>query len=215
MDFGILGTGMVGQTIGTKLIELGHEVRIGSRTPDNPKAAQWVRASGTKASQGTFADAAAFGKILFNCTAGTASLDALKMAGEKNLKGKILIDIANPLDFSHGMPPSLAVCNTDSLGEQIQRTFPEARVVKTLNIVNCDVMVNPALLGEKPDMFICGNDSEARASVAQILKDWFGWESVIDLGDISASRSMEMLLPMWLRLWGVFQTPLFGFKLVK
>ncbi|GBD08865.1 hypothetical protein HRbin22_01108 [Candidatus Thermoflexus japonica] len=127
MNIGILGTGTVGQTIGSKLIQLGHEVRMGSRTAENEKAAQWVAANGPRASHGTFADAAAFGEILFNCTAGVASLRALRMAGEANLRGKILIDVANPLDFSHGMPPSLAVCNTDSLGEQIQRAFPETR----------------------------------------------------------------------------------------
>ncbi|MGC8785631.1 MAG: NADPH-dependent F420 reductase, partial [Armatimonadota bacterium] len=153
MNIGILGTGMVGQAIGAKLVELGHEVRMGSRTADNEKAAQWVAAHGPRASQGTFADAAKFGELLFNCTAGVASLQALEMAGAANLKGKILVDVANPLDFSRGMPPSLAVCNTDSLGEQIQLAFPEARVVKTLNTVNCNVMVNPALVRGAPDMF--------------------------------------------------------------
>src|SRR5579884_123482 len=131
MNIGIFGTGMVGQTIGSKLIQVGHKVRMGSRTAENEKAAQWVAANGPRASDGTFADAAAFGEILFNCTAGAASLQALEMAGAANIKGKILIDVANPLDFSHGVPPSLAVCNTDSLGEQIQRAFPETRVVKT------------------------------------------------------------------------------------
>jgi predicted dinucleotide-binding enzyme len=137
MRIGILGTGMVGQAIGSKLIQLGHEVKMGSRTADNEKATQWVKANGVRASQGTFADAAAFGEILFNCTAGMASLDALRMAGPANLKDKILIDIANPLDFSKGMPPTLAICNTDSLGEQIQRAFPDVKVVKTLNTMNC------------------------------------------------------------------------------
>jgi predicted dinucleotide-binding enzyme len=214
MNIGILGTGMVGQAIGAKLIQLGHEVRMGSRTANNEKATQWVSTNGPRASQGTFADAAAFGELLFNCTAGVASLQALHMAGAANLKGKILIDVANPLDFSHGMPPSLAVCNTDSLGEQIQRAFPEARVVKTLNTVNCNVMVNPALVRGAHDMFLCGNDPEAKAAVTRILQEWFGWASVIDLGDLSAARAMEMMLPMWIRLWGVFQTPTFGFKIV-
>jgi len=215
MNIGILGTGMVGQTIGSMLIQLGHEVRMGSRTVDNEKAAQWVAANGPRASQGTFADAAKFGELLFNCTAGVASLQALERAGAANLKGKIVIDVANPLDFSRGMPPSLAVCNTDSLGEQIQRAFPEARVVKTLNTVTCTVMVNPALVAGAQDMFICGNDPEAKAVVVRILKEWFGWESVIDLGDLSAARAMEMMLPMWIRLWGVLQTPIFGFKIAR
>ncbi len=137
MKIGVLGTGMVGEAIGTKLIQLGHEVKMGSRTANNEKAAAWVKQNGEKATQGTFADAAAFGEMLFNCTSGGASLEALKMAGAENLNGKVLIDIANPLDFSRGMPPSLLVCNTDSLGEQIQRAFPEAKVVKSLNTMNC------------------------------------------------------------------------------
>jgi len=188
---------------------------MGSRTAENEKAAQWVAANGPRASHGTFANAAAFGEILFNCTAGVASLQALQMAGEANHRGKILIDVANPLDFSHGMPPSLAVCNTDSLGEQIQRAFPETRVVKTLNTVNCNVMVNPALVAGAHDMFLCGNDPEAKVVVTRILKEWFGWESVLDLGDISAARALEMVLPLWIRLWGTLQTPMFGFKIAR
>ncbi len=215
MNIGIFGTGMVGQTIGSKLIQVGHKVRIGSRTAENEKAAQWVAANGPRASYGTFADAAAFGEILFNCTAGAASLQALEMAGAANIKGKILIDVANPLDFSHGVPPSLAVCNTDSLGEQIQRAFPETRVVKTLNTVNCNVMVNPALVAGAHDMLLCGNDPEAKAVVTRILREWFGWESVLDLGDISAARALEMVLPLWVRLWAILQTPIFGFKVVR
>lgn len=215
MNIGIFGTGMVGQTIGSKLIQVGHKVRMGSRTAENEKAAQWVAANGPRASYGTFADAAAFGEILFNCTAGAASLQALEMAGAANIKGKILIDVANPLDFSHGVPPSLAVCNTDSLGEQIQRAFPETRVVKTLNTVNCNVMVNPALVAGAHDMLLCGNDPEAKAVVMRILREWFGWESVLDLGDISAARALEMVLPLWVRLWAILQTPIFGFKVVR
>jgi hypothetical protein len=206
---------MVGQAIGSKLIQLGHEVKMGSRTADNEKATQWVKANGVRASQGTFADAAAFGEIVFNCTAGVHSLEALGLAGASNLQGKILVDIANPLDFSQGMPPSLAFCNTDSLGERIQRAFPVTRVVKTLNTVNCNVMVNPSLVSGEHDMFICGNDAEAKTLVTQILKDWFGWKSVIDLGDIRAARAMEMMLPIWIALWGTLQTPIFGFKIAR
>src|SRR6184192_2318157 len=131
MKFGVLGSGMVGSAIAGKLVSRGHEVRMGSRTAANEKAAAWVSSAGKGASQGTFADAAAFGEIVFNCTSGAGSLDALKQAGAKNLEGKVLIDVANPLDFSKGMPPSLTVSNTDSLGEQIQREFPKARVVKS------------------------------------------------------------------------------------
>ncbi len=188
---------------------------MGSRTANNAKAAEWVKANGAKASQGTFADAAASGEIVFNCTAGAASLEALKSASAKNLKGKVLIDIANPLDFSKGMPPALTVCNTDSLGEQIQRAFPDAKVVKTLNTMNCNLMVNPSLVPGDHDVFICGNDAGAKAKVADILKNGFGWKSVIDLGDITGARGTEMILPIWLRLMGTLQTTSFNFKIAR
>lgn len=215
MKLGILGTGMVGNAIGTKLIQLGHEVKMGSRTPSNEKAAEWVKANGPKASQGTFADAAAFGEIVFNCTAGTASIEALKQAGERNLQSKILIDISNPLDFSQGMPPTLTICNTDSVGEQIQRAFPNVKVVKTLNTVNCNVMVNPSLVPGDHDVFMSGNDAAAKSKVREVLTQWFGWKSVIDLGDISTARGTEMYLPLWVRLYALFQKPNFNIKVVK
>ncbi len=215
MKIGVLGTGMVGATIATKLIALGQEVMMGSRNAGNEKAVAWAQANGANASQGSFAQAARFGEILFNCTQGTASIEALQSAGADNLKGKILIDVANPLDFSRGMPPTLSVCNTDSLGEQIQRTFPEAKVVKTLNTVNCEVMVNPALVPGEHDIFVCGNDAEAKARVVEILKQQFGWRSVIDLGDISAARATEQMLPIWLRLYGLLGGPHFNFRVVR
>jgi predicted dinucleotide-binding enzyme len=215
MRIGVLGTGVVGDTIGAKLIQLGHEVKMGSRSANNEKAAEWVRKNGKAASHGTFADAAAFGEILFNCTSGRASLDALKMAGANNLKGKVLIDIANPLDFSKGMPPTLWVCNTDSLGEQIQHAFPEVKVVKTLNTMNCQVMVNPSLVPGDHDVFVSGNDAGAKAIVTRVLKDGFGWKSVIDLGDITTARGVEMLLPIWITLRGQLQTGTFNFKIAR
>jgi len=215
MKIGILGSGMVANTIGTKLVSLGHDVKMGSRTADNAKGAEWVKANGSKASKGTFADAAAFGEILFNCTHGMASLEALKQAGPNHLKGKVLVDIANALDFSKGMPPTLAVCNTDSLGEQIQRAFPDVKVVKALNTVNCSLMVNPSLIKGEHDLFICGNDAQAKAKVVEILKNWFGWKSVIDLGDITSARATEMILPIWVRLMGLYQSPNFNFKIVR
>jgi predicted dinucleotide-binding enzyme len=215
MKIAVLGTGIVGDTIGTKLIQCGHEVKMGSRTATNEKAAAWVKKNGIHASQGTFADAASFGEIVFNCTHGGASLEALNLAGIHNLKNKILIDIANALDFSKGMPPSLIVCNTDSLGEQIQRAFPDIKVIKTLNTINCNLMVNPDLVANGDhDLFICGNDEEAKATVTMIVRDWFGWKSIVDLGDITNARATEMLLPIWVRLYGKFQSPNFNFKIV-
>lgn len=215
MKIGILGTGMVGKAIGTKLVQLGHNVKMGSRTAANEKAGEWVKASGANASQGTFADAASYGEILFNCTRGMASLDALGLAGASNMNGKVLIDISDPLDFSKGMPPTLSVCNTDSLGEQIQRTYPRVNVVKTLNTMNCNIMVNPSLLPGSHDVFISGNDAGAKDTVVDILKNWFGWKTVIDLGDITTARGTEMLLPIWVRLMGKFQSPQFNFKIVR
>jgi len=214
MKIGVLGAGMVGATIATKLIELGQEVMMGSRNAGGEKAVTWAQANGANASQGAYAQAARFGEILFNCTQGTASIEALQMAGADNLKGKILIDVANPLDFSHGPPPTLSICNTDSLGEQIQRTFPETKVVKTLNTVNCEVMVNPALVPGDHDIFVCGNDADAKARVAELLKQWFGWRSVIDLGDISAARATEQMMPIWLRLYGVLGVLHFNVRVV-
>lgn len=152
---------------------------------------------------------------MFNCTAGSVSLEALKMAGTENLKGKILVDVSNPLDFSKGMPPTLTVCNTDSLGEQIQRAFPDVRVVKALNTMRHDLMTNPGLVLGEHDAFICGNDAAAKAEVRRILGEWFGWKSVIDAGDITGSRGLEMILPLWLRLSQVYNWAPFNFRIVR
>ena len=214
MRIGVLGTGEVGSRLGTKLVSLGHEVKMGSRTAKNPKAVGWAKESGAKASAGTFAEAAKHGEVVFNCTAGSASLEALEQAGASNLRGKVLIDVSNPLDFSKGMPPSLVVCNTDSLAEQIQRGFPDAKVVKALNTTSNPVMVNPGLLRGEHDVFLCGNDPQAKAKVAEILRS-FGWKSPVDLGDITAARGLEMMLPLWVRLMVTFQNPIFNFKIVR
>ncbi len=216
MNIGVMGTGRVGNAIGSKLVQLGHRIKMGSRTANNEKAAAWVRSAGSNASQGTFADAAGFGEILFNCTAGMASMEVLKMAGEKNLDGKVLIDISNPLDFSRGMPPSLTISNTDSLGESIQRTFPQLKVVKALNTMNCYVMVNPSLVPGDHNVFLGGNDAGAKAKVKEILRS-FGWKegNILDLGDITAARGMEQILPLWVRLWSTMQNPIFNFRIVE
>ena len=209
MRIAVLGTGIVGRTLATKLVELGHEVNMGSRTPDNDRGAEWVAAAGERASQGTFADAAAFGELVLSCTGGMVALQALSAAGEANLEGKTLLDVSNTLDFSQGRPPILGVCNTDSVGEQIQRTFPGARVVKGLNTMNCAVMVDPALVPGAHDVLICGDDEEAKAQVGELLQS-FGWsaERILDLGDISSARGLEMYVALWIRLAGAFGTQL-------
>jgi hypothetical protein len=216
MNIGVFGTGMVGNTIGAKLISLGHNVMMGSREPDNEKAAKWVAENGKSASQGTFADAAAFAEeYIFNCTSGMVSLAVMEMAGKDNLEEKIIIDVSNPLDFSHGFPPTLSVCNDDSIGEQIQNTYPNAHVIKTLNTCNCLVMVNPSLIPGEHDAFVSGNNATAKSKVTDILMSWFGWKSVIDLGDITTSRGVEMVLPLWVRLYGVLGTPNFNFHIAR
>lgn len=207
MRIGILGTGVVGSTIATKLVAVGYDVRMGSRSAGGEKATQWVRQAGGQSSEGTFADAAAHGEIVFNCTSGAGALDALRAAGSKNLSDKILVDVANPLDFSQGMPPTLFVCNTDSLGEQIQRAYPQTKVVKTLNTVTSAVMVNPSLIAAEQTMFVSGNDAAAKETVVALLKRDFGWKKVFDLGDITGARAQEMHLALWLRLFVTLQTP--------
>ena len=213
MRIGVLGTGGVGQTLATKLVELGHEVTMGARSAGSEKAAGWAAAAGEGASEGSFADAAAHGELLFNCTAGAASLDALRAAGEGELSGKVLIDVANPLDFSQGMPPTLTVCNDDSLGEQIQREFPDARVVKALNTISSMVMVDPI---EGTNLFICGDDPSAKQEVVELLAS-FGWtaDSIVDLGGIDAARGTEMYLALWIRLMGTQGTPQFNVAVVR
>jgi len=213
----VLGTGMVGEAIGSKLIEIGHSVMMGSRTANNDKALAFVAKHKTKASAGTFADAAAFGEIIFNCTAGAGSIEALKMAGESNLSGKIIVDIANPLDFSKGTPPSLSIVNTNSLGEEIQRTFLTAKVVKTLNTMWCGLMVKPSLInGGDHNVFISGNNADAKEKVKGILKS-FGWfeKNIIDLGDIKTARGTEMYLSLWLSIYGGTNNGVFNIKIVK
>jgi 8-hydroxy-5-deazaflavin:NADPH oxidoreductase len=227
MRIGILGTGMVGQALAAKLAEGGHEVVVGTRDPaetmarqepdgyGNPPFRVWYQQH-PEVRLATFADAAAHGELLVNATAGAASLDALRLAGEANLDGKVLVDTSNALDFSHGMPPSLLVANTDSLGERIQRVFPAARVVKALNTMNALLMVDPGqLAGGDHTVFVCGDDPAAKTQVTGLLTEGFGWRDVIDLGDLSAARATEMVLPIWLRLMGTLRTPGFNFKVVR
>jgi hypothetical protein len=214
MQIGILGSGVTAQTIGSKLIELGHEVMLGSRDEANANAVSWAKdQTGQHALYGTFMNAASFGEIVFNCTLGSASLAALEQAGAENLNGKILIDTSNPIDRSTDQW-SLTVCNDDSLGEQIQRAYPEMRVVKTLNTVNANVMVDPAKLLEQTHVFVSGDDIEAKATVVRILRDWFGWKQIIDLGGIETSRSVEMYVLLWHSLRNAISSQRFNIKIV-
>ncbi len=227
MKIAVLGSAIVGKTLAGKLASLGHDVMIGTRDPaatrartapgsfgDPPLSA--FLAEHPSIGLGTFAEAAAHGAMVFNATSGQGSLEALKLAGAANLDGKIVVDLSNPLDFSRGMPPTLSVCNDDSLGEQVQRAFPGAKVVKTLNTVNAYLMVAPGTLaGGDHTMFVCGDDAGAKATVTSLLKDWFGWQDVLDLGGIAMSRGTEMYLPLWVRLYGALKNPTFSIKVVR
>lgn len=212
MKAGVLGSGMVGQAISARLAELEHDVMIGTRDPN--KLSGW-QASHKDVKIGSFAETAGHGEIIFNATNGAAALDVLNMVGESNLNGKVLVDISNPLDFSKGMPPSLLVSNTDSLGEQIQRAFPQVKVVKTLNTVTANIMVYPRQVANGDHhIFVNGNDAQAKRQVTDILKS-FGWIHILDLGDITAARGTEMYLPIWLRLWGALGTGMFNVRIMK
>jgi len=207
VKIGVIGTGMVGQALASKLVSLDHEVVMGSRQAGNEKAVEWAATVGGTAGEGTFATAAAYGELVVNATGGAVSLAALTAAGAENLAGKVLVDVANPLDFSGGMPPTLTVCNTDSLGEQIQRAFPDSLVVKALNTMSAEVMVTPGVVDGSHTVFMAGDDAGAKGQVAELLVS-FGWPpgDVLDLGDITAARGLEMYLPLWLRIWGATGT---------
>jgi len=225
MNIAVLGTGMVGQALAGRLDALGHSVVVGTRDPQatqartepdgmgNPPFSAW-HAQHPAVGLATFAEAAAGADLVFNASSGEAALELLRLAGAENLVGKVLVDIANPLDFSAGFPPTLFVKDSDSLGEQIQRAFPEARVVKTLNTLNASLMVEPKTLGESSTVFVSGEDAAAKAVVVEILES-FGHEDVIDLGGIETARGTEMLLPIWLQLMGRLGTPQFNFKIVR
>lgn len=226
MRIAVLGTGGVGQTIAGKLAELDHDVTMGTRDVDASLArteagfgavplAEWC-AEHPAVTLDTLAKAAASSELVFNCTAGAASLDALRAAGADNLADKILVDVANPLDFSAGPPPTLSVCNTDSLGERIQREFPRTKVVKTLNTVTAPLMVAPgAVNGADHQIFVSGEDAGAKAEVTRYLQEWFGWRDVLDLGGIRTARGVEMWLPLWLELADALGTLMLNIKLVR
>jgi predicted dinucleotide-binding enzyme len=225
MNIAVLGTGMVGQAIAGRLDELGHDVVVGTRDPratrartepdqmGNPPFSAW-HAAHAGVDLATFADAAARADLVVNASSGAVTLEVLDLAGADNLAGKVVVDIANPLDFSAGFPPTLSVKDTDSLGEQVQRAFPEARVVKTLNTLTASLMVEPKALGESSTVFVSGDDTEAKAAVVELLES-FGHDDVIDLGGIESARGTEMLLPVWLRLMSSLGTGQFNFKVVR
>jgi 8-hydroxy-5-deazaflavin:NADPH oxidoreductase len=214
MRIAVLGTGMVGRAVSSRLAELGHEVTVGTRDPEATRSRPDHQAA-PGVDLATFAEAAREAELVVNATNGSVSLEVLDLAGADNLAGKVLVDIANPLDFSQGFPPTLSVKDSDSLGEQIQRAFPATRVVKTLNTMNADVMVHPQALAQGDHtVFVSGDDDAAKETVRALLTS-MGHTDVIDLGDITTARGAEMLLPVWLRLMGALGTPAFNFKVVR
>lgn len=225
MNITILGTGIVGKTIAAQLIALGHDVTIGTRNVEstlnredkdaygNAPFKKWYEQNANIKLK-AFKEAAIDSDLIFNCTGGQVSLATLESIGSEILNDKVLIDVANPLDFSQGMPPSLSPVNTDSLGEQIQTRFPNLKVVKTLNTMNANLMVDPSLINGDHNVFVCGNDEEAKSTTKELLQS-FGWNRnlILDLGDISNARGTEMLLPIWLRLWSTLGTTEFNFHI--
>ena len=206
MKYGVLGTGMVGQALAGKLVALGHDVMMGSRGARNPKAIAWAQSAGPRAQVGTFAETAVFGELLFNCTRGANSVEALRAAGEKALAGKVLIDVANIL------PPDTR--GVESLGEQIQKAFPGTPVVKALNTMNCEVMVDVSNVSGSHTVFMSGNDPAGKEKVRALLEA-FGWKDVIDLGGIATARATEDYLPLWMALWNTLGSAHFNIKVVR
>jgi predicted dinucleotide-binding enzyme len=225
MNIAVFGTGTVGRALAGRLAELGHQVVVGTRDPQATLARTGPDQMGTPPYQdwaaehpdvrlASFEAAAGGAELVVNATSGAAALDVLALAGEANLAGKILVDVSNPLDFTHGMPPTLFVKGTDSLGERVQRAFPAARVVKTLNTLNADLMVHPDTLPETTTVFVSGDDPEAKATVTGLLRS-FGHQDVIDLGGIETARGPELWLPLWLRLMGSLGTAAFNLRIVR
>ncbi|MFE7776935.1 NADPH-dependent F420 reductase [Streptomyces sp. NPDC057445] len=215
MRYAVLGTGVVGRTLADELVKLGHEVRMGSRDPDSPAAGEWAEAAGPVASHGTFADAAEFGEAVISAVGGQVALAALRSVGEEPLAGKLLIDVSNPIAFEDGRL-RLSPVESDSVGEQIQRAFPRTQVVKSLNTVNCTVMVSPAKVPGGHQVFVSGDDERAKERTRRLLGE-FGWpaDRVIDLGGIETARAVEMMLPLWFTLFQKFGHPEFNFEVRK
>jgi 8-hydroxy-5-deazaflavin:NADPH oxidoreductase len=214
MRIAVLGTGVAGRNVAGRLAELGHDVTLGTRDPDATRAREdYEEVPG--AGLATFADAARDADLVVNATNGGATLDVLSLTGADNLAGKVLLDLSNPLDFSRGMPPTLLVKDTDSLAEQVQRGYPDTRVVKALNTMNNALMVHPETLADGGHTtFVAGDDAGAKSVVTGLLTE-LGHRDVIDLGDLTGARGMEMVLPLWVRLMGTLGTAHFQFKVVR
>lgn len=228
MNVAVIGTGAVGQAMSKKFVELGHLVFMGTRNVEQslnrkekdawgtPGIGSWIKEN-PQVELTTFREAAEKGRdLLVFAINGMAAMDSLKSIGDELLTGRTMMDISNPLDFSKGFPPTLSICNTESLGEKIQNAYPQLKLVKTLNSVSHSIMINPQMIEGDHVVFICGNDAGAKQEISSVLED-FGWkyQNIVDLGDITSSRGTEMTLPLWTRLMGKFQTSLFNMNIVR
>ncbi|MEM9393464.1 MAG: NAD(P)-binding domain-containing protein [Pseudomonadota bacterium] len=216
MKYAVLGTGMVGHTLATKLVSLGHQVRMGARDPDNAKAAEWALFYGAQAGHGTFADVARWADRVIFAVSGARIEIVAAAVGESAVSGKTVIDVTNPLDFSRGMPPVLVpqLSNTTSAAEVLQAALPSAKVVKTLNTMNHEIMVAPQRVPGAHDVFLSGDHEDAKADVRALLAE-FGWSAPIDLGPLAAARGTEGMMPFWLRMWGVHGSADFNYSIVR
>ncbi|MGO4257145.1 NADPH-dependent F420 reductase [Marmoricola sp. RAF53] len=209
MRVAVIGTGSAGRALADGFRRIGHDVVTGTRDPEETRGRpEWAEHGDSLVA---LADAGTGADLVVNATGGMVSLDAL---AEVDLVGKVLLDVANPLDFSAGFPPTLSVKDTDSLAEQIQRAHPEARVVKALNTVNGAVMVDPARLGAETTIFVAGDDEGARGVVRTLLGE-LGWSDVVEFTSLDAARGLEMWLPLWVRLMGTLGTADFNLKLIR
>ncbi len=198
MKIGVLGTGDVGRVLGAGLAASGNQVMMGSRDANNAKLTAWIESTGKKASGGTFAEAAAFGDVIILATLWSGTENALRLASEEAVKGKVILDATNPLVFAPNAPPALALGHTDSGGEQVQRWVPGARVVKAFNTVGNAHMVNPNFPGGPPDLFLCGNDGAAKATVSELARQ-LGWPTTTDIGGIEGARDLEPMCILWVK----------------
>ena len=216
MKYAVLGTGMVGHTLATKLVSLGHKVQMGARNADNEKATTWAKANGPSAGHGTFADVASWADRVIFAVNGANIVEVADAVSDAAVAGKTVIDVTNPLDMSHGMPPTLVpdLSNTTSAGEALQARLPSAYVVKTLNTMNHQIMVNPARVSGDHDVFLAGDHADAKSDVTLMLAE-FGWADPIDLGPLAAARGTEGMMPFWLRMWGVVGNADFNYRIVR
>ena len=216
MKYAVLGTGMVGHSLATKLISLGHEVRMGARFGDHPAAMEWASQNGGSAGHGTFAEVAAWADRVIVAAKGSMIVEVAQATTNGAVAGKTVIDVTNPLDMSNGMPPTLIpeLSNTNSAAEALQNALPDARVVKALNTMNHEIMVNPGKVAGAHEVFVCGDDSNAKSEVFKMLAE-FGWDDPVDLGPLAAARGTEGMMPFWLRMWGVVGNANFNYKIQR